>query len=300
MIAEFDFEKDLLDIIREEYDHVGMRFSEKKTLDEHLIDYLTVNQKIIPVIPRKVRISPPLIEKIIHHPKRAEIETIAERFKKGMNVNCFQSSRLLQSGRHDQLLYEWQICHLHLSTKQMKDKPFVERTDELLFVFIDGDTAIFLDVGDHNTEFAQLHWLEILDEYFPSEIKKYLHDEGIIPLDKNVSDKERSEIWEGGLSLCLTRVGDKVYSSPGVGRTTSGHSLMTITQANRIMQWIFTLQEQFAKYSKEMIEAFNLPKKPLHPKLIMDEKGGMQVIDKKTKYVYMEYLRIFNVEPIYE
>lgn len=299
MIGDFDFEQDLLDIIRSEYTHFGLRFNNKKLSREHLIDYCTISQKIIRTIPRQVLISPPLQSSISNHPKRKAIEKIIEMLQKGENVDIFQSEKLFQSKGHDQLLNEWKIYHFHLSTKLKRGKRFVERTNELLFVFIDDDKAVLLDVGDHSTKFSQLKWFEILHDYFPEVIQKYSQDEEVLPVGDNYQDDERGEMWERGLNPFLIRVRDKIYYPPGLGRTTSGHSVLAIKQAHQISSWILILQEQFTKYSSEIIQSFKLPNSELKPKLILS-MGQMCIIDIDTGYKYLSYLQTFDVHPIYE
>lgn len=298
MIGDFDFEQDLLDIIRGEYAYLGIRFNEKKSSREHLTDFCTIGQKIILAVPRKVLISQPLQSSISNHPKRKAIEKIVEMLRDGKNVNIFQSEKLFQSKGHDQLLYEWKIYHFHLSTKIKNGKRFVERTNELLFVFIENDNAALLDIGDHNSQFAQVRWLEILHDYFPELIEKYIQGEDVLPVGNNYKDEERSQMWEGGLSPFLTRVRDKIYYSPGLGRATSGHSILAMKQANEISRWIYILQDQFSKYSLEIIQAFELPNKVLKPKLVLS-RGKMCIIDKDTGFKYLDYLNTYEVNPIY-
>jgi hypothetical protein len=209
-------------------------------------------------------------------------------------VNAFQSDKLFHSGFHDHLFYEWDIYHFHLS-KEMdkKNNKFVKRTDVLLFAYIDNQKAVLLDVESHTLGiFAHEKWIEILDAHFPSFIEKYLA-KGITDFSPNLNAIERQQLWDKGYTIGMIKINGKIYRSPGLGRTASGHSILVTMEADNISRWIFSLTDQFTSRFNDICKAFgfkeNIAKFQLHL-----GKTGFQIIEESSKTVLLTYSELFE------
>lgn len=239
------FENDLKQAIHLMFSDMEVKIPIRNDLEEMILDYLTVHKKLVPIKPRQVVVNQDLEVKLRTHPKQVEVEHIKRLLIIGSNVNFFQSKRLFQTRFHDHLLYEWNIFHFHLSTQLERGSKFVKQTNPLLFVYIDDKEAILLDVQNHiDGIFADEKWLEILDSNFPHILEPYLHA-NIVDISPKVNSIERQTLWNKGITLGMTKVNGKIFHSPGIGRATSGHSIIVIKTTNEILRWLHQLTVHF-------------------------------------------------------
>lgn len=253
-----DFENDLRFEIKHISDKIGIKVNSSDKLDKILRDYLTVRFKLIAAKQREIRFSPDLLNNLVNHPQKNVIEHIREVAKKGGNLNIFQSKRLLQSGFHDHLMSEWNIFHFHLSMKLDKKTKFVKQVDSLLFAYIDDRQIIFLGTDKHREGiFADTKWITVLHDYFPDVIEKYKDNE-IMEISPQITAEERQTLWNKGYTIGMTKVRDVVYHNPGIGRTTSGHSMSVIQSTNNILRWIYKINKQIDDSINELCEYLNI------------------------------------------
>lgn len=255
----FDFESNMRSELIEQFTFAGIKHP-KGRLDDILMDYLTLRKKLIPSKTRIVKYSPDLLTLLPTHQKKSEILFLEKSFTNGGNVNPFQNSKLLQTKFHDHLAYEWNIFHFHLSLEKDKKTSFAKQVKQLLFVYIADEEAIFLGVDNHlEGTFGDVKWLEILHDYFPYTIEPHL-DKNINEVYPDPNGVGRQTLWDKGYSLVATNIRGKVYLNPGLGRTTSGHSLQVSMQALDIVKWVYKITKQFEMHSDQIIESLNLEK----------------------------------------
>ncbi|MGZ3757927.1 MAG: hypothetical protein ACXVAY_12820 [Mucilaginibacter sp.] len=247
-MMKIDFERDLADELYNGFDNFNIKLPHREKLNEHLLDYLSISKKLIFPKPRKVFYNPEFKKRLVTHPKAAVIKHLAHRFTVGQDVNSFQNKRLFQSKFHDHLVYEWNIFHFHLSLEQEKKSYFKKQVKQLLFALVTDKEVIFLDDDSHlKGTFGDVKWLEILHDHFPEVIAQY-RDTKIVNAYPELNAVERQGAWDAGLLLGFTQVRGAVYHSPGIGRATSGHSILVSGQVNEIMRWLYKLKEQFTQY----------------------------------------------------
>ncbi len=293
-LKSFDFESDLKTAISREYQHLDVKIKKRDSLHDMLLDYFTVHHKIIQPIPRKVRVSPLLDQKLYNHPKRKQVELICSRLTNGLDVNFFQNKKLFQTNFHDHLLSEWNIYHFHLSTILEPKGKFFKKTNSLLFVYITDQEAILLDTETHgNGVFADEKWLTILDNFFPEVIAPYV-DTKIKDIRPELTPMQRQELWSKGYSIGMTKVNEKIIHSPGIGRSLSGHSMMVTKTTNATLRWIYTITEQFTEYGNEICEYFNLDQSAVHFK-VQFGNPTLDVVDASSKTWILSFPDIFTI-----
>lgn len=244
-MLQFDFENDLRAEIESVSSLIGFKTGHMKNLDKMLTNYLNVRSKIIDPIKRSVFVSPMLKLEISTHPKRREIEYIIELSRKGGNLNFFQSHKLLQANFHDHLRNEWNIFHFHLSLKREKKSKFVKQVNSLLFAYIEHNLIVFLGTDTHKEGiFADSKWIEILHDFFPTLIAKY-KEPRITSIYPVVNAIERQMLWNKGFTLGATKIKNTIYRNPGIGRMSSGLSVMARMTADKIMVWLEKVRKQF-------------------------------------------------------
>ncbi|MFT6922985.1 MAG: hypothetical protein ACJA1C_001993 [Crocinitomicaceae bacterium] len=295
MISGYNFWEDFDLVIKDMLNRYEIRYSKSKKTTDLLLDFLTISKKIVTPVPRSVILSPILESKIQGHPKQIEIENLITLFKAGGNVNFFQSDSLLQSRKHDDLMYEWNIHHFHLSIERDTKSKFFKRTKALLFVYIMDNKAIFLDVENHSRKgkyiFADPYWVQILHDHFPKEIEKYQHTFDMPQSDEDYTPKERMELWEKGYTTLMYKIGGVTYGSPGIGRTTSGHSTLVIKQHGEIIRWVHYVQNIFNSNEDEINKTFNFFEPNFQ--LAMTE-FGFSIVEHRTKQIVISYPNIFT------
>jgi hypothetical protein len=292
-LKRIDFETDLKNEMHNAFSNIGLRIPIRNKLDEMLLDYLTVHKKIVFPRPRNILISPDLEHKLINHDKNGVVELIWKRLEVGLDVNSFQSKRLFEAKFHDHLLYEWNVYHFHLSTEKEKKGNFVKRTDQLLFVYIEDNVAILLDIETHKEGiFADEKWLEIIDTYFPTVLESYLAND-ILDINPQLNSVERQKLWNYGLSVGMTKVNGKIIHSPGVGRMTSGHSILVTKTCNEILRWLHRLNEHFENNFLGICNAFNVIPENSNFKVAFGD-STLELIEANSKSTILKYPYIFN------
>lgn len=255
----------------------GYRIPYRNDLHQMITEYLTIHKKFIHIRPRTVLINPVLLDKLPTHPKQKEIFAIQQMLERGSNINVFQSKRLFQPRFHDHLLYEWNIAHFHLSLERESKHGFVKQTDQLLFVYIDEHTAVLLDTAKHEQGiFASTKWQEILDNHFPQILQPFT-DTTITKVYPEVDAVGRQTLWDKGYTLGMTEVNGKVIHSPGIGRSTSGYSMVVMKTGNELIRWMHhvttTCNEQF----EQLANTFGLDRKNTKLKLLFSE--SIDIVD---------------------
>jgi hypothetical protein len=245
--VRINFEEDIKAAMQYQLSDFKVRLPVKASLHDGLLDYLTVLRKLIRKKPRKVLYNPDFFSVLSQHPKQKEILHLQYLFEDGKDVNHFQSKRLFQANFHDHLVYEWDIFHFHLSFEKEKKGRFAKQTKQLLFVYINDTEAIFLGTDNHSSgTFGDIKWQEVLYDHFPYILDPH-RDNRITEIWPKVNALERQTLWDKGYLLGMTTIRGQVFHNPGLGRTSSGHSIVVCKQVNEILRWIYIVTEQFER-----------------------------------------------------
>lgn len=255
---KFNFEYDLKQLLSKEFDYYGITLSPKSDLTSLLFNYFTIRNKLILPIKRNVKYNPEFLKNLHIHPKEKEIRFLQKNIEEGKDINFFQSKRLFQSNFHDHLVNEWNIYHLHLSLSKQTKSKFYKQTNQLLFIYINSEQAIFLDTALHSKGiFADVKWQEILHDHFPEIIEPYRENE-ILDISLNPNAEDRQMLWNKGYSIGYTKIRDKIYRNPGIGRVGTGHSIQISRQVNSILRWLNTINQQFKNHYTPICSALGI------------------------------------------
>lgn len=291
---EFNFDEDLKQDIHRILSIYGIKNTLKKELHESMLDFLVIREKLVSTVRRQVHISPVLEAKLAAHPKKKEILYIAGALDAGTNVNFFQSKRLLQPKFHDHLVYAWGIYHFHLSLKKDSKTGFLEKTNELLFVYVDDHRAILLDTDKHSPGiFADVKWLEILIDHYPDVLAKQ-KDSTMTVVHPIVSSLERQALWDKGYTLDPTMVRGACYWSKGVGRATSRHSNMMVKNSHAVQRWVYDITQQLNSDGAVICNDLGLPFDSSILKLRFGTTN-LEVYEVNSKKVVLQYRNLFQL-----
>lgn len=293
---ELDFIRDLEIISKHLLDELGVKYSKKRKPQELLLDYCTIKLKLVSLAKRTVHISPVLENKLDSHPKKEVITDIANCLRYGQDVNRFQSASLFQSRKHDHLVNDWNIYHFHLSKDVEEGNWFYKRTKEVLLVYLTNEKAILIDVANHGGKervmFADDNWIRILHNYFPDEIAKYRY-KGDMLLAHNLSKEERHIARDAGVSTTFYNIDGTMYFAPGVGRTTSGHSLLAVQQRNSVINWINNSVIELNNRLVEIISTHQLAEPRIH---LAITEYGLSIVDYTSGIVLSVYPNGLNLD----
>ena len=148
------------------------------------------------------------------------IEAIRSRFEAGGDLAEFLSKKASDAHFNDGLLSDFGVHHFHLGAKSDPSGQHVQRTDDLLFVFVQPSDVYFLDVRKHPNSgdpsdygWSDVDLLNIIDSNWPEALDPYIvHGvEGT-----TLTDEQRRELRRKNTNV-VTQVGGKAIAPPGGG-----------------------------------------------------------------------------------
>lgn len=250
-MKKFDFYSDLKNVLHQEYEIYGVRIPIKSDIREMLLDYFTVHYKVVPPIPRVVLLTSEIKTKIQSQNNLA-IVSLIDKLKFGEDINIYQSSRLKETKFHDHMRNSWNIFHFHFDPQSNVPKRKANRTDEMLFVYIDEEQAVVLDTDTHSKNiFAHEKWLTMLDDNFPEILNPFI-SKGATDYFPKLNSSERQTLWNKGYTVSMIKINDKIIIDPGIGRSCSGHSVQVAESAISVMRWLHKISEEFKAYHSEI------------------------------------------------
>ncbi len=149
-------------------------FSDRVRAEKLLKHFCSITLRRIPAINYEVHFSG-LVES--EREKLSRCEAFKNAFINGMDVNHLISNKAksvkqFKKENLDLMRSEWGIYHLHFAA---------ERTADLLFVYICGDNAYFLDILPHGQDADEIdlwcnkHLVEVIHSNWPEIIKQFVY-----------------------------------------------------------------------------------------------------------------------------
>lgn len=292
-----NFDKDIRDYLETEFNYFGITYTPSAEIRKDLLKLFTIQRKIIFPFPRQTEISQELQQKIAQNNKYSnEILKIKNMLQQGLNVNFLQSKNLFNYHVHDDLVYDWNIYHLHLSFDANVNDYFTKRTKEVLFVYVTKDKALLIDISKHppHDVFADKRLLEILDKNW-SGILFEVND--IVGLSHNPTTQDRMKLRKHNINVGIVEINGKYIFGPGLGQVSSGHSSEEVLKLNAFQRWINAFEKPILKDKEKFDSLFmnthNLTSPPDYK--IMFTNDGPQIWDIKTKTCLLKYLEIIRL-----
>ena len=282
-----NFEEDLIDFIKKDFEVMGIKISSDEENKELLIKHLNMVNKVIESKKYKVYISKKINEKKYNDELIKIIDSIKWKFENGININPYLSTRIFKLNYHDSLFNDWGIHHLHLSTKKYTKNPFFyERSDYLLFVFIEDTDVYFLDIQKHKEEnvFQRQELLEIMYDNWPKILEK-----NCLNLDteycNKFTNKEIERFRKNGINV-LQNIGGKAIVPLGGGYTTSKSNIMCTYEADtiiyRLKRYEKIINDNREMISEQIIEKTGEKIIELDFKLYLEKNGEMKIREINT------------------
>jgi len=287
------FMDDIREYIVHSYRCLGQRYTSTEDLEDDLLKLFTVQKKFIHPFPRTVFMSEELKKKINGTCRyRDGILKLCEMLANGVDVNAHQSKDLFSPHVYDDLVYDWNIYHLHLKLTRTVYPYFTDRTKEVLFASIHRNQAYLIDFMEHSKNkkdvFADARLLEIMDNNWPQLLGDAA---GIADLESHMNRSDRY-IWrKSGFTEFVVKVNGRLIVSPGLGRRASMHSSEVVTKLDDFISWVKSFERALSsnrvRVDEILMSMHGIDNTPKY-KLVFTE-GGPQIRDVNTQRCVLEY-----------
>jgi hypothetical protein len=223
---------------------------------EVMMSYFNLKHKLISQQPREVLISEGLMQKAQTYQVERIVNSIAQKFTAGGNLNPFLSKGVFRLNDHDYLLNDWAIHHLHLNdTKHKPQDYFNQRSDLLLFVHLTADRAYFIDIRRHdeNYVFAQRDLLRGIRDNWSDINRKFLVRDEEMEVSPQFNEEEIHIMRKNGY-MFFVQVDKHGYMPAGMGSACSGFSTKASMEMNEFHRHLY----KYHSYAKEHKEELRL------------------------------------------
>jgi hypothetical protein len=275
------FEDDVQKYVMSEFYALNIPYVSTGNLDKDLLNIFTIQEKYIFGFQREIKISSELKQKLLTLTNENKaVHFLLYALRNGLNVNPFQSRDLFNYRFHDKLIYDWSIFHFHLSIENEPDGFFTKRTKKVLFVYIDKEKALFLDIEKHERPhniFAEKKWLEIIDNNW-KDILNYASKD-IIEISHRFTTVERKQLRNANVNEGILEVNGKFVHSPGLGHMSSGHSAKAMMRFNAFHRWLFKVSDHITNTEGIFRDDFEL----------VFDNGGPKIIHKNSGNILAKY-----------
>jgi hypothetical protein len=243
MRIDDETESDLKQLIEQDFGQLGPTVN----IWDEALAWVHYKAREIPQRSRCVIESSECVARRVAYPA---IETIAKELRTAGDLRPWLSDSIRRNRadpKADLMFNDWQINHLHLGNVFVaRDK--VQRTGDLLFVYITSEKAVLLDVQPHGS-WAMQSLLRILLRTSPEDMSRH-ELKGIRGTGVNYTADQVYELRKNGITAHFELEG-KYFFSPGLGVTTSGHATRSRLYINRLRRTI--------KAAKKAIASNDLP-----------------------------------------
>lgn len=277
---KYDFKNDWKVHVSDELLLMGFNYDNSKDLTDNSISLFNIGRRLPIRTPRKVIFSN---EFYCPDENRNGLDSLVKNIEGGDCLTPNLSKTISKADYNDAALDDWGIHHFHLGDKQING--VVERTKNVVFVFVMADCALFIQVlahgKGHPDVWVNTSLLEIIHNNWPDTISH---------LKTTLSGTKLSALERTNFRRCNTNVDIEVsdgtvYFSPGGGRMANGDSMtdfMNLQVIYRDLKYLEAVVAQEADQIKNKITASN---GCLHLRVDFSEMNKLRVIEVNSKTV---------------
>lgn len=217
---EFDFKNDWKEYVKRELIKLGQTYKESRDILDNSVTLFKMQRRIPSNIIRNV-----LISKEFKYKKEYEngLNSLISRIKNGETLTPYLSKSIHNTNYNDATLNEWGIHHFHLGNKIINNT--TERTEDIAFVFISFDYALFIQTfphgPGHSSVWTNTSLIEIIHNNWPdaiSHMKTEVSGSSLTPI-------ERATLRKKNTNVDIQVSDGTVYLTPGGGLMADGTSM---------------------------------------------------------------------------
>lgn len=232
--ANLNFDSDFDEILVSELSDYN--YLVDPTLDSEKIrmKYFNFKRRLIHQIPRQV-----LISKEFSCPQELQngFDLVKQKIENGDNLITHLSKNLTDLDYNDSLLNDWGIYHLHLGENlETNGSGFIQRTGPVLFVRIDKEKALLINVLPHGS-WTKQQMVKVIHDNWPESIETYLMKD-VIGLSHVPTDDDIKKMRKFGVNSAIEIEPGVIYAPIGGGLTTARTSIevsMALIHYNRLL-----------------------------------------------------------------
>jgi hypothetical protein len=244
---EINLQKDFDDTIRNILNSEGYIVDMAIDSQNLRIKYFNYEKRMLPKLSRQVLIS----NVFLCPPEQQEgWELLKVKLEQGQDLKSHLSKRLTDLDNNDSLLNDWGIYHLHLGEKmETNGSRFIERTGPVLFLFLDKERALCINILAHGS-WTNQQMVKVIHENWPDAIKSFrLNVAGLghIPTDSDVKIFRKS-----GVNSAIEVEPGVVYSSMGGGLTTAKTGIAVMQRVFQHNKLLVDLEEKVKSQYKRI------------------------------------------------
>ena len=284
MNLNIDFYKDWIDCIKKILDSYGYEINPNIKSEDIAINYFNLKKRFVEATPRKIFTSK---EFSCPDELKEGLELVKKKIKNGDNISPHLSKKITNLDFNDQILNDWGIHHLHLGTKIYK-KGFVNRTNKILFVKFDKESAYLIDVKTHNS-WEEQEIVRIIHKNWPELIKEY-QVQGM-NMKKGFTDDEIKKFRENGITAAVKMDDGTTYILLGGGYSTSKTSIEVVRIHDYVAKHIHKLEEHVKNNIKNFINAASAKGKNIGSNLDIHleiKDGKNYIVERNSKIMFID------------
>lgn len=266
------------------------RLLEDNLKDKYRMDVVYIYANFIEKIPSDIK------RKIIFSsqfncPQKHEVglKNLINKIENGLPLLPHLSRQIFYPNSQDGMLFDFGISHLHLGITPDKKRPLLVRGHNEIVYCIFKDKEVYFLVIDEHGRWADIDLLRLVKKEFPELINQWKL-EGVLALERDISEKERMALRQAGINSPI-EIDGKFYMSPGGGINTAGGSSFAVMKMNKQLKYYQSIEKQIIaileKNNNELKEKYEnlaseLNFKMVDPQkiLLKDEKNGLELVAK--------------------
>ncbi|MEL0655469.1 hypothetical protein V6257_10545 [Pseudoalteromonas issachenkonii] len=277
---KYDFKNDWKAHVSDELLLQGFKYDDSKDLTDNSIILFNINRRLPMQTPRKVIFSS---EFYCPDENRRGLDHLVKKIEAGDCLTPNLSKTISRADYNDAALDGWGIHHFHLGGKQING--VVERTKNVVFVFILADCALFIQILAHGKGYPDL-WvntslLEIIHNNWPDTIS---HMKTTLSGTK-LSASERTNLRRCNTNVNIEVSDGTVYFSPGGGRMINGDSITDFMSLQLIYRDLEYLEAIVAQTADQIKQKIITPNGDLHFRVDFSDIKKLRVIEVNSKTV---------------
>lgn len=269
---EFNFKNDWKEYVQNKLSSLGFKYSEDLT--ENSLNLININRRLPTQVLRKVIFSKEFICPVENI---NGLNALIKKIEKGQCLIPNLSTSILKSDFNDKTLDDWGIHHFHLGDKEKKG--MIERTKNIVFVFVLPKCAFFLQVlphgKGHGDVWVNTSLLEILHSNWP----KIISHMKVKLSGSSLTSKERIALRKFNVNINIKVSDGTVYFSPGGGLLSNGKSMSDYGTLQRVYNDLDYLENLVKQKRNEIENKISTLNGPLNLKVDFTDLHNLRVVE---------------------
>lgn len=252
MMFYMNFEKDLEEIVAAMFQHSGGKNPQQLSPYRQFARLFEHADQQVPDKSYTVHLSNELQKQAKWFPVKGPLREVINCLEQGQTIRPYLSTDVARINSRDRLLRHWRIKHLHLESVSTADKKgFVERSNDLLFFRVEGDSVYLIDILPHPKRDSTAEWsnaelVKIVDRNWP-HLQQLISNS--TPGENELDDAMYATLRSNNINAMVSTERGSVFT--GGGTMSTGESFRAHTEWMLLLQHIARVQHYVAhEYSK--------------------------------------------------